>query len=404
MISKIRRVYRVIRNTHISFRLLRQSPVVQIHRDGIEILTRYVDRSSISIVDPSELNFWVLLRCLLTAKFQMKSYMAAVIKTQQPRVVITFIDNDTTFYLLKSLVLGPVFIAVQNGIRNNYSYSSKGGFIDQLVKSGGRNQLKADLVCTFGKSSSIMFERFIQTKTLITGNVKNNAMEIRSAIEPKFDIVYMSQHAPFDLANREEVMHLNNASISIGKFYEIESVVAGFLAKYCQEHSLRFAVSGKRGAEYVFERRFFEKAIGENPFTFLPRTDAYSSYENGLNSRVSVVIDSTIGYELLSRGNKVAFFSARMFNPLIDQSELKDSFFGYPGTYPIGGPFWTNKPDHHEYARILDSLLGMTNTEWAALIQPYTEDLMAFRPGNNEFIQMLKDQGIQINSEVVRRA
>lgn len=334
----------------------------------------------------------------------MKEYFAQAIKAHRPHVVITFIDNDTTFYLLKSLVLGPVFIAVQNGIRNNYSYLSKGGFIDQLVKSGGSNQLKADLVCTFGKSSSIMFERFIQTKTLITGNVKNNAMEIRSAIEPKFDIVFMSQHAPFDLANREEVMYLNNASISIGKFYEIESVVAGFLAKYCQEHSLRFAVSGKRGAEYVFERRFFEKAIGENPFTFLPRTDVYSSYENGLNSRVAVVIDSTIGYELLSRGNKVAFFSARMFNPLIDQSELKDSFFGYPGTYPIGGPFWTNKPDHHEYARILDSLLGMSNSEWAALIQPYTEELMAFRPGNNEFIQMLKDQGIQINSEVVRRA
>ena len=404
MISKIRRVYRVIRNTHISFRLLRQSPVVQIHRDGIEILTRYVDRSSISIVDPSELNFWVLFRCLLTAKFQMKSYMAAVIKTQQPRVVITFIDNDTTFYLLKSLVLGPVFIAVQNGIRNNYSYSSKGGFIDQLVKSGGRNQLKADLVCTFGKSSSIMFERFIQTKTLITGNVKNNAMEIRSAIEPKFDIVYMSQHAPFDLANREEVMHLNNASISIGKFYEIESVVAGFLAKYCQEHSLRFAVSGKRGAEYVFERRFFEKAIGENPFTFLPRTDAYSSYENGLNSRVSVVIDSTIGYELLSRGKKVAFFSARMFDPSIDQSELKDSFFGYPGSYPVSGPFWTNKTDHNDYARILDSLLHMTDTQWASQIQPYTEDLMAYRPGNSEFIQMLQGKGIPTRNERSQRA
>ena len=404
MFSKFRRIIRVFRSTQISFSIPKQVSIVQIHKDGLEILDRYVDSSDISVVDPSELNFWILLRCLMFRKIQMKEYFAQAIKAHRPRVVITFIDNDTTFYLLKSLVLGPVFIAVQNGIRNNYSYISKGGFIDQLVKSGGSNQLKADLVCTFGKSSSIMFERFIQTKTLITGNVKNNAVEIRSAIEPKFDIVFMSQHAPFDLANREEVMHLNNASISIGKFYEIESVVAGFLAKYCQEHSLRFAVSGKRGAEYVFERRFFEKAIGENPFTFLPRTDVHSSYENGLNSRVAVVIDSTIGYELLSRGNKVAFFSARMFNPLIDQSELKDSFFGYPGTYPIGGPFWTNKPDHHEYARILDSLLGMTNTEWAALIQPYTEELMAFRPGNNEFIQMLKDQGIQINSEVVRRA
>jgi surface carbohydrate biosynthesis protein len=249
-----------------------------------------------------------------------------------------------------------------------------------------------------------MFESHIQTQTLITGNIKNNAMEITSAVEPKFDIVFMSQHAPFELVNREEVMYLNNASIPIRSFYEIESVVAGFLAKYCQEHLLRFAVSGKREAEDVFERQFFEKAIGRVPFTFLPRTNAHSSYVNGLSSRVVVVIDSTIGYELLARGKKVAFFSARMFDPLTNQSELKDSFFGYPGRYPVEGPFWTNKPDHNEYARILDSLLRMTDTEWAAQIQPYTEEPMAYRPGNSEFIQMLQSKGIPTRNEGSQRA
>jgi hypothetical protein len=29
---------------------------------------------------------------------------------------------------------------------------------------------------------------------------------------------------------------------------------------------------------------------------------------------------------------------------------------------------------------------------------------MAYRPGNTEFIQMLKDEGIQVTSEVVHRA
>jgi len=404
MFSKFWRIIGVLRSTRVSVRIPKNSSIVQIHKDGLDILSRYVNSSDVSVVDPSELNFWLLLKCLMSRKFQMKEYFAQAIRAHRPRVVVTFIDNDISFYLLKSLVPGPVFIAVQNGIRNNYSYLSNAGFIDQLVKSGRSNQLKADIVCTFGKSSSIMFESHIQTKTLITGNIKNNAMEITSTVEPKFDIVFMSQHAPFELANRDEVMYLNNASIPIREFYEIESVVAGFLAKYCQEHFLRFAVSGKREAEDVFERQFFEKAIGGVPFTFLPRTNAHSSYVHGLSSRVVVVIDSTIGYELLTRGKKVAFFSARMFDPLTDQSELKDSFFGYPSTYPVGGPFWTNRPDHSEYARILDSLLRMTDTEWAAQIQPYTEELMAYQPGNNEFVEILKNTGIQVTSEVVRRA
>ena len=404
MFSKFGRIVQLLRSTRISFRIPKQSLIVQIHRDGLDILACYVESSDISVVDPSEINFWILLKCLVFRKFQMKEYFAQAIKTHSPRVVITFIDNDINFYLLKSLVPGPLFIAIQNGIRNNYSYLRKGGFIDQLVESGGNNQLTADVICTFGKTSSKMFESYIQTKTLITGNIKNNAMEITSAIDSKYDIVFMSQHAPFDLANREEVMYLNNASIPLRNFYRIESVVAGFLAKYCQEHSLHFAVSGKREAADVFERRFFEKAIGRIPFTFLPRTNVHSSYVNGLSSRVVVVIDSTIGYELLSRGKRVAFFSARMFDPSIDQNELKDSFFGHPGTYPVGGPFWTNRPDHNEYARILDSLLRMTDLEWASQIQPYTEDLMAYRPGNCEFIQMLQSKGIPMRNEGSQRA
>jgi surface carbohydrate biosynthesis protein len=117
-----------------------------------------------------------------------------------------------------------------------------------------------------------------------------------------------------------------------------------------------------------------------------------------------VVIDSTIGYELLSRGRKVAFFSARIIGQPRGVSDSRDTCFGYPNAYPDSGSFWTNNPDTDEYSRILNSLLGMTDTEWAAQIQPYTDELMAFRPGNTEFIQMLKDKGIQVTSEVVHRA
>jgi surface carbohydrate biosynthesis protein len=117
-----------------------------------------------------------------------------------------------------------------------------------------------------------------------------------------------------------------------------------------------------------------------------------------------VVIDSTIGYELLSRGKKVAFFSARIIGESRGVSKDRDTCFGYPNTYSDNGVFWTNNPDPDEFSRILNSLLGMTDTEWAAEIQPYTEDLMAYRPGNSEFIQMLKNAGIKATSEVVSRA
>ena len=108
----------------------------------------------------------------------MQGYVVEVIKTQQPRIVVTFIDNDISFYLLKSLIPSPVYIAVQNGLRHNYSYAYRNGFVDHLVKAGGKDRLSADLICTFGKGSSLLFENNIRTKTLVTGNLKNNSMEI----------------------------------------------------------------------------------------------------------------------------------------------------------------------------------------------------------------------------------
>ena len=404
MLSKFRRVLRVFRSTHISFRFPKQIDIVQIHNDGIDILAQYVNRSSISVVDPSKLNFWILLKCIFLAKFQMQGYAVEVIKSQRPRVVITFIDNDTNFFLLKQLAPSPSYIAVQNGLRHNYAYAYGDGFVDRLRNAGGKNQLSADVICTFGKSSSALFEDNIRASTLVVGSLKNNLVQVSAPDNLEYDIVFMSQHAPFDLTNREETIYLNQSSVSLHEFYEIESTVANFLAQYCKEHSLRFAVSGKRGVEDVFEHQFFAEAIGELPYTFLPRIDTYSSYANGFNSRLAVVVDSTMGYELLSRGRKVAFFSARIIGEPRAVSKDRDTCFGYPNPYSDNGVFWTNNPDTDEYSRILNSLLGMTDAEWATQIQPYTDDLMAYRPGNTEFIQMLKDKGIQVTSEVVHRA
>ena len=397
-------MFRVLQRTRISFQFPKPVAIVQIHIDGSEILTQYVDQNSISVVDRSGLNFWILLRCLVRGKFHMLEYSAEVIRVQKPRVVITFIDNDTTFYFLKSLNPSPVYIAVQNGLRHNYAYAYRSGFIDHLVKAGGRDRLSADLICTFGKGSSLLFENNIRAKTLVTGNLKNNSMEIATSGKTEYDIMFMSQHAPFDLVSREETIYLNESSVSIQEFYKVEGAVAHFLAQYCKEHSLRFAISGKRGVEDKFEHRFFAQAISELPFVFLPRVDPQSSYINAFNSRLAVVIDSTIGYELLSRGRKVAFLSTRIIGEPRGVSKDRDTCFGYPNSYSDNGVFWTNNPDPAEYSRILNSLLGMTDTEWAQQIQPYTEELMVYRPGNSEFIQMLQSEGIRTRNEESQRA
>ena len=97
MFSKFGRTIRVIRHTRISFQILRHTSVVLVYKDGFDVLSKFIEPSSISIIDPSRLNFWVVLKCLVTRKYGLIGYTAEAIKSQEPNVVITFIDNDTNF-------------------------------------------------------------------------------------------------------------------------------------------------------------------------------------------------------------------------------------------------------------------------------------------------------------------
>ena len=404
MFAKIQRLIRALRNSKLSFIPSRQKAVIQVHQDGYDLLVRYADPKTILVVDSSRFNIWILVRCVFLRRFNMIGYIQTVIEIVKPQLVITFIDNDPSFYTLKPLIPGPSFIAVQNGLRHNYSYAQKNGLVDLFLDAKKKSVLAADLICTFGNNSSKFFTKYVESTTLVTGNLRNNDLAITSPKKTDFDIVFMSQHAPFDVSTSSEVVYLNDSSISIQDFYKIESDVAKFLAQYCQEQSLKFAVSGKRGPEDSFESDFYTKAIGGLPYTFLPRLNQTSSYENAYRAKLVVVVDSTIGYELLSRGKKVAFFSARKIGSSQDQDQNKDTCFGYPSEYPDSGPFWTNQPDGNEYTRILDGLFAYSEADWSLLYKQYTEDLMALRPGSPEFVGALKALGVASTSEVVDRA
>ena len=404
MFARIQRLIRALRNSKLSLAPPRRKAVVQVHQDGYDLLVRYADLKEILVVDPSRFNIWILVRCVFLRRLNMIGYTQTVIEIVKPQLVITFIDNDPSFYTLKPLIPGPSFIAVQNGLRHNYSYAHKNGLVDLFLDAKNKSILAADLICTFGNNSSMFFSRYVEAKTLVTGNLRNNDLVMTNPNTSEFDIVFMSQHAPFDVSTSSEVVYLNDSSISIQDFYKIESDVAKFLAQYCQHRSLKFAVSGKRGPEDSFESNFYATSIGGLPYTFLPRLDQTSSYENAYRAKLVVVVDSTIGYELLSRGKKVAFFSARKIGSPQDQNQNKDTCFGYPSEYSDSGPFWTNQPDTNEYTRILDDLFAYSEADWSLLHKQYTEDLMALRPGSPEFVEALKALGVASTSEVVNRA
>ena len=393
----MRRAVPVIFSGQIDWLPPKQRPVVLIHADGFNTLTKFVDASDVAILDPERINFFVVLKMLLSFQFSHAQYRAKFINTVQPKVVITFIDNDVTFYSLKRVIHGPRFVSVQNGLRHNYSFNSQGGLLDQLEEVSKHVSLTCDYICVFGLASAKLFSTYINSKTLITGSIQNNFREIGAPSAMTSDVVFVSQLQAFTLEGSTVKVYFGNQGITISEFFEVERQIVRALASYCEQKGLRLVICGKRDQTHTYERDFFDKVLHPQKPIFLPRETGSSTYDAIEATGLVVTIDSTIGYESLSIGKRVAFISGRTqtADPM-GLAQVRDTNFGYPLDLSPTGKFWTNHATSAELTRILDYLQAATDEEWATEIAPYNESLMAYQPGNPIFKQLLLDLGLTL--------
>jgi surface carbohydrate biosynthesis protein len=388
-----------------SFALPKGQQVALADASGISILNKYIPQKDISIIDVEQLNVFAVLRMFFAGKKSLFDYTVAYIKTFKPQYVFTFIDNNIDFYKFAQIFPKVKFIAIQNGLRSNYANQMNNGFFDLLESESAHNILSAYAICVLGSNEGDKYSKYIQSKQIITGSLKNNLIDNR--IEPKeqFDIVYVSQHAPFEIPNSEIKFFFGSKSITPSEFYAVEEYIVRFLVARCNRTGQSFAILGKRSDSSPFEREFFDSAAAPHNVHFIPRTSEASTYEFCNSASLVVTTDSTIGFEFLARGKKVAFLSARIdaIDHVLSQ-EVHDTDFGFPLELGTTGPFWTNVANESEFERVIGSVQSMSDAQWASAISPYNDVLMAYQPGNSAFIQMLQDEGIPMTNEGSQRA
>ena len=397
MLRRLRRAVTIIFFGQIDWLPPKQRPVVLVHADGINTLTKFVSASDVAILDPERINIFVVLKMLFSFQNSHAEYRAKFINTVRPKAVITFIDNDVTFYSLKSLVSGPQFISVQNGLRHNYSFNSQGGLLDQLDEVSKQVSLTCDYICVFGLASAKLFSTYINTKTLITGSIQNNFREVSTPNAMTSEVIFVSQLQAFTLEGSSVKVYFGLQGITISEFFEVERQIVRALDKYCEEKELRLVICGKRDQTHTYEREFFENILQPKKPNFLIRESGSSTYDAIDATGLVVTIDSTIGYESLSIGKRVAFMSGRTQSAdSVGLAQIRDTNFGYPLDLPAHGNFWTNQATATELTRILDHLRAVTDEEWATEIAPYNETLMAYQPGNPVFKKLLLDLGLTL--------
>jgi len=392
-------------NFRLSFALPKRQQVALVDASGISILNEYIPQKDTSIIDIEHINVFALLRMIVAGKKSLFDYIIAYIKVFKPQFVFTFLDNNVDFYKLAAIFPKVKFIAIQNGHRANYANQSGFGFFDLLKNESAKNKLSAHAICVLGTTAGNQYTQYIQAKPVVTGSLKNNLIGNQIKPTERFDIVYVSQHAPFEIPNSEVKFFFGNKSITAEEFYAIEQKIVRFLAAHSKQTGQSFAVLGKRTDSVSYEREFFVTAASPKEVQFIPRTSETSTYEFCNSASLIVTTDSTIGYEFLARSNRVVFLSGRI-NAVSDElsREIHDTDFGFPLELESAGPFWTNSANESDFEQVIGSVQSMSDAQWATAISPYNDLVMAYQPGNSAFIQMLQNEGIPINNEGSQRA
>ena len=365
-----------------------RAKVLIFDRTASEIFLSYLDPKSVEMLDVrgESLNLYVLFKCLINWKLSRINYYFQYLTCVKPKVALTLIHNDSSFYLLKDQQKDLVTVFVQNGslrdTGNIFGFSQ--------IQSHCRNKYEVDYMLVFGEATGREFEKYIDGNTLPIGSFRNNFYQTKTQRMSK-SVLFLSSYREA-LSLEGSSVFTDNQWITWKKFFSAEEFVLPLLQKYCLDNELELGICMNSDTEH--ERNYFRSLLTKGPCEFLPRTKSFSSYKNVHAAGFVVFTGSTLGYEALALGKRTAAFELR--GKLLG---VPSRNFGWPADLPDKGPFWTNYADESEVERLMDYITSVKDAEWEQIRDRYVPELMQYDPGNTRFLKMMREIGVPLKQE-----
>jgi len=389
--SSIPRAFAYLWHSKKIWRKPGKAKVLIFDRCGSEVLLTYIDPKSVEILDlrGESLNLYVLFKCLINLKFSSTNYNLQYLTCVKPSVVLTFIDNNSSFYLLKHHQKDLTTVFVQNGRRGE----SMDIFGLLKKQTHFRNKYKVDYMLIFGDAIGRKYAKYIDGNTLPIGSFKNNLYQTKTQ-RPSESVLFLSQYCPPPSQESRPMFIQDNQPISWKQFYSAEVFLLPLLQQYCLQNELELKICMYSSDQTKEEGNYFRSLLGNETLELIERSNLYSSYENVDASGVVVFVDSTLGYEALARGKKTAAFTLR--GKSLGSVACN---FGWPADLPDNGPFWTNHADEREFERVMDYIITVSDDEWEQTRQRYVPELMEYDPGNTRFLKLMREIGVPLKPE-----
>lgn len=385
----------------LSFIWPRQHRVVYFGIMGQSLLRTYIaeDDATIYVGPRTRLNIWVAFTALIAGWWGIRGYYRAFLLFTRPTFVVTLEDNALEFYLSKKYRPSCTTICIQNGRRDTHSSEAEQDIWRQ-IRRVTTEQTLPDVVLTHGEPWSIYYRYALGANANIKaiGSVRNNAVKQLSNIKlPRVLFVSSFPNLGSDGSLESVADHVfgfwQRQPLTFQEFFRAEGYVAATAGVISRSLGLEFCVLGKRPQSQRGEYQYFASALGNQDWKYLSSEYETSSYEQVTSGDILVNIDSTFGYEMFARGNRVAFISCRM--QTAGKPEIRDCEFAYPLVREPSGFFWTNSDSVTEMRRVIATVATMNTSDWDHQTKTLRRSVLTFDPGNYELCAEIESLGIR---------
>jgi len=325
-----------------------------------------------------EINFYILFRSLLYSQNYYQEYVDFV----NPRLLLTFIDNSITFLKLK-VQKESCKISIQNGYR-----STLNDLYANLPKAKSAD-LSLDYAFCMNKYVADRLNKYIECESIVIGSFISN----------KSDVYFKNKNNNIAFISTFRVNYLNpekeiTASLTWGEYIRNEKKFLRWFFGYLIRTGLKLDIIGSSEVDHELEVLFYKELASGFQFNYIKRDSTRPTYELIDKAAAIVCIDSTLGYEALSRGAKVAMFSGIRGK----KNQLESRQFGWPGPNSKKGAFWTNSIDQKDWKKTVEYVLKIKIDDWSIAHTNLIKDVMERDFGNDKFLTLMKKMKFKTSS------
>jgi len=327
------------------------------------------------------INLPTLILALIDPKFwsgdAFQIYLSKYIYLVQPKVVLTFIDNDFRFYKISKRNPKVKTIFIQNGRRTQIN-----DIFSDLKYSPDSH---VDFMLVFGKFIGDHYKKYISGTAVPIGSFKNN-LNYSTNVQIPNSVLFISNWERKPENHDQYIENSNREFISWDKYYEEEVSILHFLEIWCYQNNKLLLIAPRSKNNQSEELDFYKANLKKMSFNFITDLGIESTYESILATEIVVTMNSTCGYEALARGRKTAFFNTHM-GTLGSESES----FGWPANLPSDGLFWTHDNVLSKFERIMNYLNNISINDFLSATQEDIFNIIIFDPDNSKTKSILKE-------------